>query len=328
MDIISKIKSAGLTGRGGAEFPTYQKWQSVLNSKKENSKKPVYVICNLSEGEPGVEKDMYIVDFFPEDLIIGIRAAVETLGAEKAYIFFQSHNFKKIKTRLSRYIKKLPIVLYPENRGYLGGEETSLIETIERKRTEPRIKPPFPTEKGLFGCPTLINNAETFYYVSKILKGEYENKRLVSVRGDIRNPGVFEIPCTATIEHVLYKTKNVPRFNYFVQVGGGAAGGIFLPDELDVPLKGAGSLIIYGTKKTDGRKLMKRWIDFFNQSTCGKCAPCREGLYRLKEELLKAKPDWLIMRAILETMRDSSFCPLGKSVYEPMMSFIEKVGIK
>ncbi|MCX6781966.1 MAG: hypothetical protein NTW66_02515 [Candidatus Magasanikbacteria bacterium] len=328
MNIIDKIKVAGLTGRGGAEFPTAQKWQSVLNAKKANPKKPVYVVCNLSEGEPGVDKDMHIVEYFPEDVIIGMRAAIETFHADKAYIFVQSHNLKKVKSRLGPFIKRLPIVFFPEDRGYLAGEETALIETIEGNRTEPRLKPPYPTEKGLFGCPTLVNNLETFYCVSRILRGEYNSTRFISIRGDARNPGVFEMPCTATIEHILKKTKNVPRFGYFVQVGGGASGNILLPEELETTIKGAGSIMIYGTKKTDGRKLMKRWVEFFYRSNCGKCAPCREGVYRLREELGKAKPNWLILRAVLETMRDSSFCPLGKSVHEPMMSFMEKIGVK
>lgn len=328
MDIISKIEAAGLTGRGGADYPVALKWRSVLKAKNAYPKRPAYVICNLSEGELGMNKDMFLVDYHPEDIAIGIRAAVRMLHAEKAYIFIQRHNLKKCKARFSRYTKGLPIEIFPEERGYLGGEETALIETIEGKKTEPRLKPPFPTERGLFGCPTLVNNAETFYYISKIIKGEYNNTRMVSIHGDACNPGVFEVPCASTVRQILKKTKNIPRYSYFVQVGGGAAGSIFLSDELDIPLKGAGCLMIYGIKKTDGRKLMKWWIEFFHNSNCGKCAPCREGLYRLKEELDKMKPNWLMMRAILETMRDSSFCPLGKSVHEPMMSFMEKIGVK
>lgn len=328
MDIIGKLEATGLTGRGGADFPVAKKWQSVLNAKKANPGKPVYIICNFSEGEIGIDKDIFIVNFHPEDLIVGIRAAMKTLGSKKAYIFVQKHNYKMTKARLAPFIGKSPIEIFSEEGGYLGGEETALIETIEGNRTEPRIKPPFPTDKGLFGCPTLINNVETFYYVSRIIRNDYKKTRFVSIHGDARNPGVFEVPIGATIEHILKTTKNIPRFAYFVQVGGGASGGILLPDELDVPLKGAGSIIIYGKTKTGGRKLMKRWIDFFFSSNCGKCAPCREGLYRLREELSKAKPNWLMMRAVLESMRDASFCPLGKSVHEPMMSFMEKIGVE
>jgi len=328
MDIIKKIEAAGLTGRGGAEFPVALKWQSVLKAKRANPKKPVYVICNLSEGELGVDKDMFLVEYHPEEVIIGIMAAMNTFKAAKGYIFTQAHNFKKVKARLGPYLRKTSIEIFSEDRGYLGGEETALIETIEGKRTEPRSKPPYPTAQGLYGCPTLVNNVETFYYIAKIIKGEYAKTRLVTIHGDAHNPGVFEVPCSFSIEQILKKTKNIPRFKYFLQVGGGAAGEILLSDELKVPLRGAGAIMIYGTKKTDGRKLMRWWIDFFFESNCGKCAPCREGLYRLKEEIGKAKPNWLMIRAILETMRDSSFCPLGKSVHEPMMSFLQKVGVK
>lgn len=323
---IYKIQAAQLTGRGGAEFSTAFKWLAVLKAKAEKFDRPSYVICNASEGEPGVTKDKYLIQRHPEEVANGVRIAAETVGAEKAIVLCQRKDLKKIKTRLSPFFKKIKVEFFPEDGGYLCGEETTLIETIEGRRSEPRLKPPFPTEFGLRGCPTIVNNVETFYYVSKIIKGEYRNTRFYTVSGAVKHPGVYEMPLSYTIENILKHTKNVPRFSYFVQVGGGAAGGILLRNELNRILKGAGSIIVYNAKKTKTRGLMKSWIDFFVKSSCGKCAPCREGLFRIREELRKKNPNWLQMRAVLETMRDSSFCPLGKSVHEPMMSLINKVG--
>ena len=327
MTLIDKIEQAQLTGRGGAGFPVATKWRAVLSAAAKTDK-PVYVICNATEGEPGVTKDKYLIEYHPSDVIEGINIAIRELKAKKAFIYCQKKNFKKFQARLTPFIKNSPIVFFAEAGGYLYGEETTLIETIGGNRSEPRVKPPFPTENGLLGSPTLVNNAETFYTVSKIAKGEYKNTRFVSIMGEARNPGVFEIPEKFSLREILRQTKNEPRAKFFLQVGGGAAGTILAMDELDEPLCGAGSIVIYGMAKTKSRELMKRWIEFFYKSNCGKCAPCREGIYRLREELKKQKPNWLMMRAILEAMRDTSFCPLGKSVHEPMMSLMEKVDIK
>lgn len=329
MTFIKKLEKARLTGRGGAEFPVATKWLGVLSAKAKNFGQPVYVVCNVSEGEPMVDKDRHILRYHAKEVIGGMRIAMDTLGAEKAFIFIKRKYLPSLRAQIEKYInKKTHIVIRPEDGGYLCGEETTLIEYLEGNRPEPRIKPPFPTEVGLYGCPTLVSNVETFYYVYQIFRDEYRDTRFYSIHGAVKNSGVFELPLSWSIGEILDKTKNTPNFDFFVQIGGGASGDILLPEELNTPLKGAGSIIVYDLKKTDRRKLLKRWIEFFLNENCGKCAPCREGLYRLREELNKAKPDWLIFRAIIETMRDSSFCPLGKSVYTPAFSLIEKIGVK
>lgn len=326
MDLIKKIEKAGLTGRGGAGYPTANKWLAVIKAKKTGKIDSACVICNASEGELNVDKDKYLIQFHPAEVANGIYLACDAVGADRAIVLCQKKDLKKIRQSLAPHFKKIKVEFFGESGGYLCGEETTLLETIEGKRPEPRLKPPFPTESGLFGMPTIVNNVETFYFVSKISKGEYANTRFVSIQGEARNPGVFEVPVDATIEHILKLTKNVPHFNYFLQVGGGAAGSIILQDETNAPFRGAGSIVIYDRSKIKPRALMKRWVEFFHASNCGKCAPCREGLYRLSEELKTKTPNWLMMRAILETMRDSSFCPLGKSVHEPMMGYLEKLG--
>lgn len=328
MDLIKKIEKAGLLGRGGAEFPVAKKWQSVLATKRKQKNCPVYVVVNATEGEPGVAKDKHIIRKYPEELMTGVKLAAKTFGAKKTYFYCQKKNLAEFKRRLKPLAKGLAIEFFPENGGYICGEETTLLETIEGNRSEPRLKPPYPTERGLFGCPTLVNNVETFFYVARIARGKYQGERFYSIGGDVRRPGVFELPSSLSIGEVLKKTGNEPKGDYFIQAGGGAAGEILLPSELKRPLKGAGSLIIHDIKKTAPMDLLRQWIEFFYHGNCGKCAPCREGLYRLREILGEKQINWAFLRAICETMREASFCPLGRSVFTPVVGLLEKVGVR
>lgn len=327
MKIIHKLQKHDLRGRGGAGFPVAFKWLSVLKARLEDLESPVYVVCNASEGEPGVKKDMYILRYYTDEVVNGILVAMETFDAEKGYIFIKRKNYNLLKEKLDKAIKDKPIHIFAEDGGYLCGEETVLLQTIEGGVREPRVKPPFPTEHGLHNKPTLVNNVESFYYVSKVNKNEYHDTCFYSISGEIKKPGVYELPLSLTLGEVLKKTGNTPKGKYFVQVGGGAAGEIYLPEELDTRLSGAGSMIVYSFKKTKPVELMKQWIKFFHNENCGKCVPCREGVYRIKEELEKKDVNWAIVRAILHTMKDTSLCPLGKSVFTPMISLIEKVGV-
>jgi len=209
--------------------------------------------------------------------------AMEEVGAGKGYIYLNSLYFEKYKNNLKRIIGKKPIVLFKKEKGYISGEETALCEAIEGKRAEPRNKPPYLAEKGLFGFPTLVNNVETFYCVSKICKGEYNYTRFYSISGDVKRPGVFQLPESAAIAEVLKTTGNYPDFDFYVQSGGGASGEILLKEELGRPVSGAGSITIYNKERTDPFVLMGKWADFFMKGNCDKCVPCREGLFRLKQ---------------------------------------------
>ena len=208
MDIIQKIKEAGLTGRGGAGFPTFLKWEAVKNAPGEKK----YIIVNGSEGEPGVMKDGFILENYPEEVIDGVKVALETFENSEAVIYLRKDYYEKFKSKLVELTKNLPITLIKEPGGYLCGEETTLIESIEGNRFEPRLRPPFPTEKGLHGMPTLVNNLETFYWISKISKDEYRKKRFYSITGDISNQGVFEFSEDWSIEQILQETNNFPDF--------------------------------------------------------------------------------------------------------------------
>lgn len=332
MDIIEKIKKAELKGRGGADFPTALKWQMVRDEKAERK----FVICNGAEGEPGVFKDGYILEKYPEEVVNGMKIAIEFLGDNTSgYFYLKKDYFKKFKDKLEKLIAKLPIEIFCETGGYLCGEESVLLESIEGKREEPRVKPPFPTQKGLFGYPTLINNVETFYYVSKIEKGEYKKTRFYSIcfshlPGGIieKEPyrkGVFELPEELTIEEALKRTGNFPNFDFFLQVGGGASGKIITKDEIKQKVCGAGAIIIYNLKETNPILLLKEWISFFMRENCDKCVPCREGLYRLYEYLEGGKIDKEILEDIIFVLEKSSFCGLGKGAAIAIKTFKEKI---
>ena len=333
MNMIQKIKDAGLTGRGGAGFPTGAKWEAVKNAPGEKK----YIIVNGSEGEPGVLKDGFILENYPEELISGVKVALETFPNSEAYIYLRKDYYDKYRSKLIELSSDLSITLTREPGGYLCGEESTLIESIEGHRFEPRMKPPFPTERGLHGFPTLINNLETFYWISKISKDEYHGNRFYSITGDIDNPGVFEFSEDWPIEKILKETKNFLGESFFVQAGGGASGKILTQEELGEKVGGAGSIIVYDKKKTDPKKLMKKWIDFYFGENCGKCVPCREGVYRIKEILDSPARnasqgdaggdniDLEKLKDIIFVLKETSFCPLGKGVSVPFESFLEKI---
>lgn len=333
-DIIAKLKKSGLLGRGGAGFPTGLKWKMVKANKGEKK----YIICNGSEGEPGVFKDGFILENFPEEVIQGIKIALETFGNSYAYIYLRKDYCQKFKKKLEGLIRGLPIVLFKKSGGYIAGEETAVIETIEEKRPEPRVRPPFPTKVGLFGYPTLVNNVETFYYAAKIAKDEYKGTRFYSISGQVKQEGVYELPENYSISRVLRETGNWPTFDFFVQAGGGAVGEIFLPEELNQPAKGGGAIIVFDRKKTNPFSLMEKWADFFLWGNCDKCVPCREGVYRLMEIIKKEKDGSVrpslrefkeknkkILEDLFFILEQTSFCALGKGVVVPFRSLINKL---
>jgi len=319
--IIEKLKKANLKGRGGAGFPTGLKWEMVKKSRAKRK----YIICNGSEGEPNVFKDGFILKNYPEEIIDGIKIALEVINDSSAYIYLRKDYYQKFKNKLKKIIGRSPIILFKETGGYLCGEETTLLESIEGKKEEPRAKPPYPSEAGLWGYPTLINNVETFYYVAQIAKNNYQETRFYSLSGDVKNKGVYELPVKWTIKQILKKTNNFPRFNFFVQSGGGAAGEILTDKEINRPVKGTGAIIVYNLKKTKPVQLMKKWINFFLKENCGKCLPCREGVYRINEILNKNKIDKKLLEDLLFVLKETSFCPLGKSIATPFRDLINKI---
>ncbi|MFA5431791.1 MAG: NADH-ubiquinone oxidoreductase-F iron-sulfur binding region domain-containing protein [Candidatus Paceibacterota bacterium] len=319
--IIEKLKESGLKGRGGGGFPVGLKWELAKKAKG----KIKYVICNASEGEPNVFKDGYILRNHLDEVIKGIDLAMKTISAEVGYIYINSKYYQELKEKIDLAIGKRKIIIFEKKARYIGGEETAICESIEGKRAEPRKKPPFLTDNGLFNCPTLMNNVETFYYVSKVALGKYDKKRFYSINGDVENAGVYELPEEMTIFEVLKKTSNYPSFDFFAQIGGGASGEIMIMEELNRPATGAGSITIFNKKKTDVFVLMEKWAEFFHLGNCDKCVPCREGAYRIYEMVKTRKLDYEILDSLFLSLRESSFCALGRGIPTPFVSLIEKV---
>ena len=321
-NIIEKLKQAKLLGRSGSCFPVGLKWEMVKKAKAAKK----YIICNASEGEPDVFKDKFILENYPEEVVEGIKIALRTMGRNSsAYIYLNKDYYPEFKEKLEKIIGSQPITIFKKPEGYIAGEETSAMEAIEGRKPEPRIKPPYPNEFGLFGYPTLVNNVETFYYVAKIAEEEYKNTRFYCVSGDAKNRGVFELPENRTIERVLKETKNWPDFDFFAQIGGGAGGEIMLPEELDKPISGLASIIIFDRQKTDLYALMEKWADFFHYGNCDKCVPCREGAFRISQMIKNRKLDRDQLEDIFFVLEKTSFCPLGRGIPLPFKSLISKV---
>ncbi|MFA5358447.1 MAG: NADH-ubiquinone oxidoreductase-F iron-sulfur binding region domain-containing protein [Patescibacteria group bacterium] len=320
---IEKLTRADLIGRGCGNFPTASKWQMVKEAK--GAKK--YVVCNVSEGEPGVFKDGWVLQNHPDIAIEGIKHAIKYLGAKKAVVYLRQDYYQKYQSKLRKLIGKNKIELFKEAGGYIGGEETALLESLEGRRVEPRLKPPYPPQVGLYGQPTLVNNLETFYEIGLILRGKYEKKRLICFSGQGVKSQVHELPENWTIEKMLKETGNWPKFSFFVQVGGGAAGTVLNSKQLQQTLKdihGLGSIVVYHASEGP-KKLILNWVRFFKAESCGKCVPCREGTYRLLEILNSKKTDWQLFEDILFALENSSFCGLGMSVPRPILTYWKNV---
>jgi len=327
MTILDKIKKANLVGRGGAGFPTALKWEAVKCAQSKNK----YIVVNAAEGEPGVKKDGFILENYPDRVLEGVELAIKFLSAQKVYFYINHDYYKKYSAKLKKIISRLGLkdkiefFLKPVKSGYIGGEETAILNIIEGRRTEPRLKPPFPTTAGLFGCPTLINNVETFYNVSLVEHNEYYDFRFYTINGPISNPGVYAYPDRWTIKMVLLESKNYPNFPFFVQVGGDASGEVLSSDQLDKVVCGAGSITVYNLVKVKPEKLLKYWLDFFKNSSCGQCTPCREGNYRLVELFNKRPVPWKKIREILNTLEETSFCALGAALPLPVKSYLKNI---
>lgn len=324
MDIIAKLEQANLTGRGGAAFPTAKKWALIrgIPSKKK------YIVCNGAEGEPGVMKDGYLLERYPEVVLEGINIALQTFPNSEAYLYLNHEYFDRLHETLEKLIGNKPITLWQKRGRYLGGEETVLCEVIEGKFPSPRHRPPYPAQAGIWGFPTLINNVETFYHVAQIARGVYKHTRLYSISGFVPHPGVYELPENKTVADVLRETDNFQKefdTRCFVQVGGGASGEILLPNELDRPVTGGGAIIVYDKKEVSPMALMKQWVEFYVSANCDKCVPCREGVFRLKEMLDTNTFDRKTADDLFFAMENASFCGLGQGVPMPFRSLLEKV---
>ncbi|MFA5184625.1 MAG: NADH-ubiquinone oxidoreductase-F iron-sulfur binding region domain-containing protein [Patescibacteria group bacterium] len=334
-NILQKIVDAGLVGRGGASYPTAAKWAAVKAALK--GKKQGYIILNGAEGEPGVKKDGYIIRHYPAEVIDGLFLADKFLGPDKIkkiYLFLNRAYFKDAAPGIKAILaqkkyqalrEKIEFFIKPERLAYISGEEGALLNLIEGKKVEPRIKPPYPTEQGLYRRPTLINNTETFYNVALAVQDRYEEKRFYTINGAVKRPGVYALPLDLSIEEVLRRTGNWPAFPFFAQIGGEASGEILNSEQLAAPVEGAGSIMVYDKKRTDKDKLIRHWIKFYHEQSCGQCTICREGTYRLEELIKQKKFDHKLFWEIVDGLEESSFCAFGHSLTVPLKSYFNNI---
>lgn len=313
-EIINLVKSSGLTGRGGAGFPTGLKWSFVPRNPDDGYR---YLIANADEMEPGTYKDRYLLEGNPHQLIAGMIITSYAIQAQKAYIFIR-WAYKKAETYIRKAIAEayeagylgknilgtgydLDLYIHSSAGRYICGEETALINSLEGRRGIPRTKPPFPAVSGLFGRPTVVNNVETLCWIPHIvdkgaewfmklsLTGEGGTK-LYGVSGRVRQPGLWELPMGTPLREIIFDHAGGMQEGYGLRgiIPGGASTDFMTEEHLDTPMDfasvrktgsrlGTGTMIILDDK-TCPVAFIRNMIRFFADESCGWCTPCREGL--------------------------------------------------
>ncbi len=353
-DILLELRESKVKGRGGAGFPTATKWMVVAASTAEIK----YVICNADEGEPGTFKDRVLLVDYPELVFDGMVVAGYTIGASRGIVYLRGE-YEYIRKPLEDYLESMrndnllgknilgkegfnfDITIRMGSGAYVCGEETALIESLEGNRGEARNKPPYPVNTGFFGRPTVVNNVETLAAVSHIVVkgGEWfrqhgtdksTGSKLFSISGDCELPGVYELPWGTKLSDllILVGAKNTKA----IQVGG--ASGICLnKDQFDRTLAyedaaTGGSIMIFNESR-NMIHILKNFMEFFVEESCGQCTPCRIGNVKLLEGVKMIESgeytfDYIEKLIDLgRTMQVSSKCGLGQSSPNPFISILE-----
>jgi NADH-quinone oxidoreductase subunit F len=364
--VVKEVVDSKLVGRGGAAFPTGVKWQGARSAAL-----PRYLICNADESEPGTFKDRVLMENDPFSLIEAMTIAGFATGCEKGFLYLRGE-YPLALVRLQNAIERC------RERGYLGdnilgdgvrfdielrrgagayicGEETALMNSLEGRRGEPRNKPPFPTEFGLFGKPTIINNVETLVNVLPIvIEGgkafastgteRSTGPKLFCVSGHVKRPGVYEAPFGITLGEVIDLAGGVGGSGRLQAILlGGAAGAFVTPDQLATPLTfegtraaGAslGSAVVMPFDDTvDLRQILRRIAQFFRDESCGQCVPCRVGTVRQEELLARlaaGRPlneEVELFKELGQVMRDASICGLGQTASSAIESALSRFPI-
>jgi len=341
-EVIKQIKASGLRGRGGAGFPCGLKWELAWKSESDQK----FLICNADEGEMGTYKDKYFLENDPFTLLEGIAIASYAIGAKHAYIYLREeyhYLLDRLKNAVNQarekgFLEPLNIDIVEGAGAYICGEESALMESIEGKRGEARHRPPFPSTKGLFGKPTVINNIETLMNIPQILlngsdwfrsMGTEKSKgtKVFSVSGDVETPGVYELVLGSELRELvidLAKAKDLQA----VQVGG-AAGRIIPKNMLNTPLSyetvlGSGAVTVFDHRR-DIIDIVYQTLLFFAEESCGKCVPCREGTEVMIEILGRMVngggivEDIKTLKELSKVMSLSSLCGLGQSAPVPVL---------
>ncbi len=355
--VIAEVSAAKLVGRGGAAFPTGRKWEAV----RTQAASPHYLVCNADESEPGTFKDRVLLTQDPFALVESLMIASFATGASRAFVYIRAE-YPLAADRMANAIQQtrdaglfaagFDIEIRRGAGAYICGEETALFESIEGKRGEPRSKPPFPVEVGLFGKPTVVNNVETLLNVLPIVleggaryastgSGNSTGTRLFCLSGAVARPGVYEVPMGTNLRDLLAMagTDSVSAI-----LLGGAAGTFLRADEIDLPLTleasraanttlGSGVVMVFADH-ADLRDVVLRIAGFFRDESCGQCVPCRVGTVRQEEALHRIVKgatlggtgrELALLEEVGVAMRDASICGLGQTAYSAVESAIKRL---
>ncbi len=367
--VIREITEAKLVGRGGAAFPTGRKWESVSRAVA----RPHYVVCNADESEPGTFKDRVLMEEDPFALVEAMTIAGFATGSEKGYVYLRGE-YPLALERLDGAIRaarargflgddvlgrgvRFDIEIRRGAGAYICGEETALFSSLEGFRGEPRNKPPFPVEVGLFGKPTCVNNVETLVNVLPILIGgaaayrevgtaDSAGTRLFCLSGRVAKPGLYELPFGATLRELIDLAGGPLKGSVRAVLLGGAAGVFLGPNDLDVRLTfedtrkagatlGSGVVMVFD-ETVDIEPILQRIAAFFRDESCGQCVPCRVGTVRQEElvtRLVRGRPlgsvekERAMLAEVGQVMRDASICGLGQTASTAIESAVKNLDL-
>jgi NADH-quinone oxidoreductase subunit F len=364
-ELVDKVKRSGLRGRGGAGFPAGVKWGFM---PKDSQVKKI-VAVNTDEGEPGTFKDRQIVERDPHQIIEGVLIASYAVGASRAYVYIRGEFFLGVKRWIKAiadayeygYLGKnicdsdfnLDMSVHRGAGAYICGEETAMLESLEGKPGNPRMKPPYPTQTGLFGLPTLVHNIETLACIPHIvLRGaewfasigtsESKGPKIFSVSGHVKRPGNYELPLGTPLSEIIFEHAGGMSSNRKLKaiIPGGASTPVLTADQVDTlmafeTLEQAGSQlgtggIVVMDESTCIVEVARRTTKFFAHESCGRCVPCRIGSVRLYETLDRIEhgyglPDDIERALYISNNIDgNTFCPMGDALVNPARSTIKK----
>ena len=364
-DVVAEVRRAGLRGRGGAGFPAGLKWSFV----PQGGTAPKYLCVNADEGEPGTFKDRAILVRNPHALIEGVIIAAFGVGIRKAFIYVRGE-YARIARRVEEAVAEarekgflgrgifgsdfdLEVVVHFGAGAYICGEETALLESVEGRRGQPRLKPPFPAVVGLFRSPTVINNVETLANLPSIIgfgadwftsRGLLKDggTRLFSVSGAVVRPGLYELPMGTPLRTIIETHAGGPPEGVRIKavVPGGLSAPVLRPDEIDVPMDfdslaragsmlGSAGVIVIGDR-TPILDVLKVTARFYALESCGQCAPCRLGtswIHKIVSRMAEGRgrpADLDLIRDLADGMKGRTLCPMGDAAALPVHALVSK----
>mgnify|MGYP000220747324 FL=1 len=342
--VLQAMTDSGLRGLGGAGFPAGRKWQIVAGQPA-----PRLLAVNIDEGEPGTFKDRTYLERDPHRFLEGMLVAAATVGIDAIYIYLRDeyHGCRALLTQALKQLREwapMPLPLIELRRGagaYICGEESAMIESIEGKRGEPRMRPPYIAEVGLFGRPTLEHNFETLYWVRDIVqrgaawfsgfgRNDRQGLRSFSVSGRVQQPGVKLAPAGITLRELIdtYCGGMLPGHTLYAYFPGGASGGILPARLADVPLDfdtlqphgcfiGSAAIVVLSDQDRASDAALNT-LRFFTHESCGQCTPCRVGTDKAATLMAEKQWDWDTLNDLATVMADASICGLGQAVPNPI----------